>query len=56
MKPDKSKGGKIIKTGRSFELLIARIQKCVHERAEIGVNEKLKDIDTGRLRQIDITI
>lgn len=56
MKPDRTLGEKIIKTGRSFERLIARIQKSVHDRAEIGVNEKLKDIDTGRLRQIDITI
>jgi len=47
---------KTIKTGRSFERLIARIQKSVHDRAEIGINEKLKDIDTGRFRQIDITI
>ena len=47
---------KTIKTGRSFERLIARIQKSVHDRAEIGVNEKLKDIDTGRFRQIDLTI
>ena len=31
-----------IKTGRSFERLIARIQKSVHERAEIKVNEKLR--------------
>jgi len=45
-----------IKTGRSFERIIARIQKSVHERAEIGVNEKIRDVDTGRLRQIDITI
>lgn len=44
------------KTGKSFERLIARIQKCVHERAQIGVDEKLKDIDTGRPRQVDITI
>lgn len=56
MNSDKAEGQKRKKTGRSFERLIARIQKCVHERAEIGVNEKLKDIDTGRLRQVDITI
>ena len=56
MKPDKTKGRQAIKTGQSFERLIARIQKSVHDRAEIGVNEKLKDVDTGRLRQIDITI
>lgn len=58
MKPDKAEGKKAKKkkTGRSFEQLVARIQKCVHDRAEIGENEKLRDDDTGRLRQIDITI
>ena len=45
-----------IKTGRSVERLIARIQKSVHKRAEIGANDKLRDVDTGRLRQIDIPI
>lgn len=56
MKQGRALRKKTIKTGRSFERLIARIQKSVHDRAEIGVNEKLKDIDTGRFRQIDITI
>ncbi|MCD4716228.1 MAG: restriction endonuclease [Desulfobacterales bacterium] len=56
MKPDSAKKRKARKTGKSFERLIARIQKSVHDRAEIGVNEKLKDVDTDKLRQIDITI
>lgn len=56
MKQGRALRKKTVKTGRSFERLIARIQQSVHERAEIGVNEKLRDVDTGRLRQIDITI
>jgi len=44
------------KTGRSFEQLVARIQESVHEHAEIRINEKLRDIDTGKLRQVDLTI
>lgn len=53
---DQSKRRRARKTGRGFEQLVARIQESVHERAEIGINEKLKDIDTGKLRQIDLTI
>ena len=56
MKSNKAKKQRTKKTGRRFEQLIAWIQKSVHRRAEIGVNEKLEDIDTGRKRQIDITI
>ena len=44
------------KSGRKFEELIAWIQRSVHQRANIGLNERIKDIDTGKPRQVDITI
>ncbi len=44
------------KTGREFESLIACIQKCVHDKAKIDTNVKIRDIDTGKYRQIDIGI
>jgi hypothetical protein len=56
MESKKIKPGGRKKTGHDFEQLIAWIQKSVHKSAKIGVNEKLKDIDTGKQRQIDITI
>ena len=55
MAPDKPKK-RSKKTGHKFEQIVAWIQRSVHERAEIGVNQKLEDIDTGRRRQIDLTI
>jgi len=39
-----------------FEELIAWIQTCLHKNATIKANEKIKDIDTGKPRQVDITI
>ena len=42
------------KTGKEFEQLIAWIQECLHDRAKIEVNTKVKDVDTGWPRQIDI--
>jgi len=42
------------RTGREFEALIAWIQKCVHNRAKIETNIRVRDIDTGKLRQIDV--
>lgn len=44
------------KPGQRFEQLIAWIQTSVHKNAIIKVNEKIKDIDTDKLRQVDITI
>ncbi len=44
------------KSGSEFEALIATIQKCVHNRAKIETNKRIKDIDTGKLRQIDISL
>jgi hypothetical protein len=55
MAPDKAKK-RSTKTGRKFEQLVEWIQRSVHKRAEISVNQKLEDIDTGKRRQIDITI
>jgi hypothetical protein len=45
-----------INKGRNFETLIAWIQKSVHNKAEIETNKRIKDIDTGKFRQVDITI
>ena len=44
------------KSGRRFEELIAWIQESVHKNAIITANERIKDVDTGKPRQIDITI
>lgn len=44
------------KSGRRFEEIVAWIQKSVHTNAIIKTNERIKDIDTGKLRQVDITI
>jgi hypothetical protein len=42
--------------GKDFETLITWIQKSVHKKAEIETNKRIRDVDTGRYRQIDITI
>jgi hypothetical protein len=42
--------------GKDFEKLIAWIQKSVHNKAEIETNKRIRDVDTGNYRQIDITI
>ncbi len=44
------------KNGKDFENLVTWIQKSVHERANIIPNERVRDIHTNNLRQIDITI
>jgi len=44
------------KSGKDFEDLVTWIQKSVHERANIIPNERVRDIHTNRLRQIDISI
>jgi len=44
------------KAGSVFESLIASIQQSVHNRANIETNKKVKDVDTGKLRQIDISL
>jgi len=43
-------------SGKEFEELVSCIQRCLHNRAEIKTNIRIKDVDTGRLRQIDIGI
>lgn len=42
--------------GREFEELVASLSNCLHERAVITANDKLIDKDTGKKRQIDISI
>jgi len=44
------------KSGKDFEDLVTWIQKSVHERANIIPNERVRDIHTNSLRQIDISI
>ena len=44
------------KKGKTFEKLIAWIQKSVHNKADIQTNKRIKNVDTGRYRQVDITI
>jgi hypothetical protein len=44
------------KTGKEFENLVAWINRCIHERAVITPNESILDKDTGRSRQVDLTI
>lgn len=44
------------KKGKDFEELISWIHQCVHDRAEVTPNAKLRDRGTGKLRQIDILI
>lgn len=56
MSLDKLKRKATKKSGRRFEELIAWIQRSVHKNAIITANERIKDIDTGKPRQVDITI
>ena len=42
------------KTGRKFEGFIVWIQKCVHDHTNIEANCRVRDVDTGKYRQIDI--
>lgn len=44
------------KQGKIFEDLVYTIAKCLHERAEVVLDDKLVDKTTGRKRQIDISI
>ncbi|MGN6553746.1 MAG: restriction endonuclease [Verrucomicrobiota bacterium] len=44
------------KQGKEFEDLVTWITRCLHERAVITPNDKIPDVDTGRLRQLDISI
>lgn len=44
------------KSGKYFEDLVTWIQKSVHEKSQIIPNEKVPDIHTNRIRQIDISI
>lgn len=42
------------KKGRKFEELIVWIQKCVYDRANLEANLRVRDMGTGKYRQIDI--
>lgn len=44
------------KQGKIFEDLVYTISKCLHERAIVTLDDRLPDKDTGRNRQIDISI
>lgn len=44
------------KSGKEFEELVTWVQQCLHDRAVITPNEKIADIHSKRLRQIDIAI
>lgn len=44
------------KTGKYFEELVTWIQQSVHEKALVIPNEKVLDIHTKKMRQIDISI
>lgn len=44
------------KSGKYFEELVTWIQQSVHEKAQIIPNEKVPDIHTKKIRQIDISI
>lgn len=44
------------KSGKYFEELVTWIQQSVHENAQIIPNEKVPDIHTKKIRQIDISI
>ena len=46
----------VLKSGKYFEDLVTWIQKSVHEKAQIIPNEKVLDIHTNKIRQIDISI
>jgi hypothetical protein len=47
---------KMAKKGKLFEDLVYTISKCLHERAEVVLDDRLPDKDTGRKRQIDISV
>lgn len=42
--------------GKEFESLVTYISKCLYKRAVVTPDDKLVDKDTGRKRQIDISI
>lgn len=45
-----------MRKGKGFEDLVAWIQECLHERAEVDPNARLPDVDTGRSRQVDVAV
>jgi hypothetical protein len=42
--------------GKDFEELVACINSLLHKRYIVTANDKIRDKDTGCLRQIDISI
>lgn len=44
------------KQGKIFENLVHAISECLHEKAEVTLDDRLPDKDTGRKRQVDISI
>src|ERR1017187_481589 len=44
------------KSGKEFEALVTWIHQCLHEKAVITPNDKIRDVHSKRLRQIDISI
>ncbi|HEX5399982.1 MAG TPA: restriction endonuclease [Verrucomicrobiae bacterium] len=44
------------KSGKEFEELVTWVHKCLHEKAVITPNDKIRDNHSNRLRQIDISI
>ena len=49
-------GQQMSNDGKEFEELVASLSNCLHEKAIITPNDKLIDKDTGKKRQIDISI
>lgn len=46
----------MVKSGKNFENLVAKIEKAFAGLAEVKQNDYLLDITTGKKRQVDITI
>lgn len=44
------------KPGTSFEELVTWINQCLHAKAVVTANDKIRDIHSNRLRQVDISI
>lgn len=44
------------KQGKQFEELVTWINRCLHEKAVITPNDKIRDVHSKRLRQVDIAI
>jgi len=44
------------KTGKHFENIVSWINQCLHTNARVTPNDKIRDKQSGRLRQIDISL